>query len=235
MVATSSPSSDSRLEAAYGLLRVVDPILATLVDEVGRPDPFDWPGAQSCSEDLFASLVLHVIGQQISMAAALAIFGRLVTRTGPAPLDPSRVADLRPEGLRTLGLSGAKSRAIHELAAALTRGDLDLDALHHDDDATATAKLTSLRGIGPWSAHMFLIHQLQRPDVFPEGDVGLQRAVHEAWSLKTRPTRQDLATRAEAWAPFRSYAAALLWSSLHRPWVTPPEAQSGDALPPLDA
>ena len=217
MVATHSPAGSADLEAAYAHLRDIDPVLAALVDRVGRPDPFDWPGAQPCADDLFAGLVMHIVGQQISIPAALAVFGRLLTRAGPAPLDPGRVADLPPEELRSLGLSGAKGRAIHELALAVMQGDVDLDALRHQDDATATARLTSLRGIGPWSAQMFLIHQLRRPDVFPEGDIGLQRAVHHTWSLEERPTPHVLAARATAWAPVRSYAAALLWASLHLP------------------
>lgn len=121
-----------------------------------------------------------------------------------------RVAHLEPEDLRTAGLSRAKARAIHELAVRDAHGTFDLNALHSLDDTDARTTLTTLRGIGPWSADMFLIHQLHRRDVLPVADVGLQRAVQLAWKLPTRPTPADLGTLSSGWTPWRSYAAALL-------------------------
>ena len=102
---------------------------------------------------------------------------------------------------------------MHELARGIGDGSVDLVALRTVDDAEAIRVLSSLRGIGPWSAQMFLIHQLHRPDVLPAGDVGIRNAIHRAYRLQQRPSEPDVAERARAWAPFRSYASALLWES----------------------
>ncbi|WP_460847690.1 DNA-3-methyladenine glycosylase family protein [Nocardioides ultimimeridianus] len=187
--------------------------MALLIERVGRPDPFDWPG-NDIAPDLFSGLVLHIVGQQISIPAALAVFTRLTDAAGSRPMTAEHVADLEPEDLRSAGLSGAKARAIHELAVRVAHGTFDLGTLRSFDDAGARTALLTLRGIGPWSADMFLIHQLHRPDVLPIADVGLQRAVHVAWNLPTRPTPAELDALASRWTPWRSYAASLLWASL---------------------
>jgi DNA-3-methyladenine glycosylase II len=188
-------------------------VLRRLVAALGRPDPFDWDGADVVGDDLFAGLALHIVGQQISIPAALTIFGRLGDATGERPPSARAVTALDRSVLRAVGLSTAKSRAIHELAVGVSAGTIDLDALRGSGDADAVERLRSLRGVGPWSAQMFLIHQLHRPDILPAGDVGIRHAVHRAYWLPERPAEQDVAARASAWAPYRTYAAALLWAS----------------------
>lgn len=198
---------------AYTALASADPTLAQLIARVGRADPFDWPGSD-VAPDLFSGLVLHIVGQQISIPAAMAVFGRLTEAAGTHPMTADRVARLEPDELRAAGLSGAKACAVHELSAGVATRTSDLDALHSRDDAVARAALVARRGIGPWSADMFLIHQLHRPDVLPVADVGLQRAVQLAWKLPARPGPADVGNRSTRWAPWRTYAACLLWASL---------------------
>lgn len=115
--------------------------------------------------------------------------------------------------LRAAGLSGAKARSLRDLAERVLDGRLSFARLAASDDATAQAELDAVRGVGPWSAQMFLLHHLRRPDVFPAADVGLQRAAQSAFGLERRPTAPELAERAERWRPYRSFAAALLWAS----------------------
>jgi DNA-3-methyladenine glycosylase II len=198
---------------AYAALARRDPVMRELITKVGKPDPFAWDGSDIAGADLFAGLALHIVGQQISIPAALTIFGRLGDAAGTRPPSPVGVAGLDLIQLRGVGLSTAKARALHELAGGIGDGSVDLVALRTVDDAEAIRVLSSLRGVGPWSAQMFLIHQLHRPDVLPAGDVGIRNAIHRAYRLPQRPSEPDVAQRAMAWTPYRSYAAALLWGS----------------------
>jgi DNA-3-methyladenine glycosylase II len=213
-VTTVAASGTRRVVAqAYADLAQRDPVLRGLLETVGRPDPFSWDGADVAGDDLFAGLALHIVGQQISIPAALTIFGRLGDAAGTRPPTAGAVAELDLGRLRAVGLSGAKARALHELATGVTSGSIDLEGVRTVDDVEAMALLCSLRGVGPWSAQMFLIHQLQRPDVLPAGDVGIRSAVQRAYGLPERPSEREVVARSTAWAPHRSYAAALLWAS----------------------
>jgi DNA-3-methyladenine glycosylase II len=116
--------------------------------------------------------------------------------------------------MRGVGLSGAKSRALRELGAAVLAGDFDPDALDALGDGEAQLRLTALRGVGPWSAQMFLLHELRRPDVFPAGDAGLRTALARLERLPAPPTQPEAVALALRWSPYRSYAAAHLWRSL---------------------
>ncbi len=197
----------------YAVLARRDPVLRELVARVGRPDPFAWDGSDLAGADLFSGLALHIVGQQISIPAALTVFGRLGDVSGTRPPSASGVAALDEPQLRAVGLSGAKARALHELAVAISTGAVDLGAMREADDVESIRALCSLRGVGPWSAQMFLIHQLHRPDILPAGDVGIRNAVQRVYRLPERPSEPDVAARAEAWAPYRSYAVALLWAA----------------------
>ena len=215
MTPSSAAATSGEARDAYAELARRDAALAQLIAAVGRPDPFRWDGADIAGDDLVAGLVLHIVGQQISVPAALTIFGRLGDAAGSRPPTADGIAALDHEQLRAVGLSTAKARALHELASGVVAGTVDLEALRDVDDARAVEVLSGLRGIGPWSAQMFLLHQLHRPDVLPAGDVGIRHAVHLAYGLPERPSERDVAERAAAWAPHRSYAAALLWGSLN--------------------
>ena len=205
---------DDAARRAYASLARRDQVLRRLIATVGRPDPFAWDGGDVAGDDLFAGLALHIVGQQISIPAALTIFGRLGDVAGSRPPSAGGVARLDAGQLRGVGLSAAKGRALLELAAGVSRGLIDLDGLRDVDDDAAVMALTALRGVGPWSAQMFLIHQLHRPDILPAGDVGIRHAVHRAYDLGERPSEPEVAALATAWAPHRSYASALLWASL---------------------
>ncbi len=198
---------------AYRALAAADPVIARLVEHVGRPDPFDWAAREFPSSTNFEAMALHIVGQQISVAAALTIFGRVAAAAGGS-LTPGRVLALDQDALRACGLSRAKAGYLHDLAHRQAEGVIDLERMDGLDDATALADLTAVRGVGLWSAQMFLLHQLHRPDVLPAGDVGIRRAVQRAWELEALPGPQETARRASAWSPHRSYAAALLWTSL---------------------
>ncbi len=198
-------------DAAHAHLLAAGGPMAALVAEHGPVDPYVWDGIPLEAGNRLEGLALHITAQQISVVAALAIWGRFLTLLGGRVRAPA-LAAATDEELRGVGMSGAKSRALRELGAAVVAGDFDPDGLDHLDDDEAQARLVALRGIGPWSAQMFLLHHLRRPDVFPAADVGLQRAAQTAFALAARPTADELTARAGQWRPLRSYAAALLWA-----------------------
>nr|WP_228508114.1 hypothetical protein [Herbiconiux sp. VKM Ac-1786] len=156
---------------------------------------------------------LHIISQQISTKVALVVYDRLATAAGGTPT-PAAVLALGHDTLRSFGMSNAKAAYVGDLAARVNSGDLAIDALDHWGDEQAKAALLSVRGVGPWSAEMFLIHQLHRPDVLPAGDLGIRNAVAALDGLDAVPTIDQTRQRGEAWAPLRTYASALLWRSL---------------------
>lgn len=190
-----------------------DQVLAKLLDEYGSPDPFAWLDGGRTGSSNFAAMVLHIVGQQISMTVAFIVFDRIATATRGVPTPPAILA-LGADQLRATGLSRMKAAYIIDLARRQADGDTDLDQLDALDDDAALKALTALRGVGTWSAEMFLIFQLHRPDILPAGDAGIRRAIREAWQLPDMPTINETQTRALTWAPHRTYAAALLWRSL---------------------
>jgi DNA-3-methyladenine glycosylase II len=204
--------------AAYRHLSA-DPVLAGLVARVGRPDPYDWAAREFPAATNFEAMALHIVGQQISVAAALTIFARVTARAGGA-VTPAALLRLDEDDLRSCGLSRAKARYLHDLARRQADGTIDLEHMDDVDDTTALADLTAVHGVGLWSAQMFLIHQLKRADILPAGDIGIRRAMQYAWHLPEAPTVEDTRRRALPWAPYRTYASALLWTSLRA--RTPP-------------
>jgi DNA-3-methyladenine glycosylase II len=199
---------------------VLCPTLSTMCSELlsGRPragsgvddDRYVAGGAGATN---FAAMVLHIGSQQISTRAALAVFDRIQDAAG-GRIDPARVDGLGPDRLLSLGLSRAKAAAIVGLARMHLDGTLDLDGLDDLDDARVVHALTAARGVGLWTAQMFLIHQLRRPDVLPAGDLEIRRAVQRCWSRPALPPIEEVRQRGERWSPDRTYAAALLWASL---------------------
>jgi DNA-3-methyladenine glycosylase II len=214
MSASPGPTrtEDPSAGGPYPCLSAVDPVLGSIARTRGRPDPFVWfAGGTGLTN--FAAMVLHIGSQQISTAAALAVFGRVRDAAG-GRIDPASVDALGPDRLRSLGLSSAKAAAIAGLARMHRDGTLDTDALDDLDDAAVVRALTAARGVGLWTAQMFLIHQLRRPDVLPAGDLGIRQAVRGAWALPALPRIEEVRQRGERWSPYRTYAAALLWASL---------------------
>ncbi len=214
-----------RLSAAYGALLRRDPVLQRISWHSGRPDPFAWDEGGRTGTSNFAALLLHIAGQQISTRAAFVLFDRITAAVGGLP-SPEDIVALGPARLRSVGLSGAKAGYMTGLAEMQLAGCVDVDGLDDLDDRRAVAALTSVRGVGRWSAEMFLIHQLRRPDVLPAGDLGIRRGVEAAWDLPALPSVDLVAELARVWSPYRSYAAALLRAS-RRP---APSNSSGDDL-----
>jgi DNA-3-methyladenine glycosylase II len=159
----------------------------------------------------FAELVLHIVSQQLSTQSALKIYDRVRVAAG-GTIKPAGILELPAEELRATGLSGAKTGSIRDLAGRVLDGRLGFDRLAVSADLTAQAELEAVRGVGPWTAQIFLLHHLRRPDIFPADDVGLLRGAQLAFALPVRPAADVLLLRAEPWRPFRSYGAALLWA-----------------------
>jgi DNA-3-methyladenine glycosylase II len=217
-----NPETGMNGQDPFAALAAADAVMATLIDENGRPDPFSFADDGRTSGSNFAGMALHIIAQQISTRVALVLFDRLAATSGGTPTADSVLA-LTVEQLRALGTSHSKASYLRALAEAVRSGELDIDRLDDLTDEQATAQLTRVRGIGPWSAEMFLIHQLRRADILPAGDLGIRMAVQHAYGLAAVPTIDEVRGRGQAWAPFRTYAAAVLWRSLAKPSAPPSE------------
>lgn len=162
--------------------------------------------------DPFGTLVRSIVGQQISVKAADSIWARL---SGAVPvIEPDAVLACSPEVLRACGLSARKVEYISDLARHFGAGQIHVDRWNAMDDTAIIAELTAVRGIGVWTAEMFLIFNQLRPDIYPLDDIGLQRAVAMHYFGGERLTRRQLAEAGERWRPWRSVATWYLWRSL---------------------
>jgi DNA-3-methyladenine glycosylase II len=186
-----------------------DPNLAAVIAAAAEADLFAWEHARPWQSP-FEALARAIAGQQISTYAATAIYGRLVTLVGD-PLTPAGVLARSAEELRAVGLSGRKVLYIRDLAERAIDGRLELDRLDDLSDDEVRAQLVAVAGIGRWSADIFLLFELRRPDVFPAGDLGLRKAVQMLDGLDRAPTEKDAAARAERWSPYRSLATRYLF------------------------
>jgi DNA-3-methyladenine glycosylase II len=196
-------------------LRRADASWADLIDRVG-------PCVIRPRRDRFGTLVRAIIGQQISSKAAASIDARLRALAGD-PHTPRPLLDLGEARLRSVGLSGVKARYVLNLAEAAHSGALPLHRFHRLGDEAIVANLTAIKGIGVWTAEMFLIFSLARPDVFPVGDLGIRAALRDRLGLPDLPRPSACLALAEPWRPYRSVASWYLWRSLepkHR--ATPP-------------
>jgi DNA-3-methyladenine glycosylase II len=188
-------------------------VLAALIESVGPLG--DLRAGRPDRDDYYGALVRAIVGQQLSVSAARAIYGRLTDRYGGRPPTPQQILDDDPEALRVAaGLSHAKVRFLRSLAEHVLSGELELARLDDLDDAQVTAELTAVKGIGPWSADMFLMFQLERPDVLPVGDLGIRRAFERAYALPGLPEPAEMERIAEPWRPYRTLACRYLWRSL---------------------
>jgi DNA-3-methyladenine glycosylase II len=196
---------------AVAHLRAADPVLARLLDEQGPPDLRRDP-SRPAPGDHYAALVRSIVGQQLSVLAARSIYRRLVEHFGGHPPTPEEVLAADPDEMRVAaGLSRAKTTFLRSLAEHVVSGDLELDRLETLEDDEIMAELVAVKGIGAWSAHMFLMFQLERPDVLAVGDLGIRRAVERAYGLEALPTPAALTALAEPWRPHRSAACRILW------------------------
>lgn len=192
-------------------LRAVDPKLAAVIDRVG-PCPLAEPLEGAYSPDYcFESLVRAIVSQQLSTKAAATISGRVGALGRDGFPKPSELAEAPPESLRAVGLSEAKTRAVHDLAARVLDGRLPLETLRELDDDAVIDTLVAVRGIGRWTAEMFLMFRLRRPDVLATGDLGLQKGMKALYKLRAMPSPAVMQKRAEIWRPFRTVGCWYLW------------------------
>lgn len=206
------------LDLALAELTRADPVLRELV-RVLPPPPFDPSRRRPWSH--FAYLARSVVYQQLSGRSAEAIWQR-VLRLVDGPFTAPAVAALDLDTLRSAGLTAGKARAISELAHAVADGRLPLARLaRHADDDEVVAAVSSVWGIGRWTAEMFLLLHLHRLDVWPVGDLAVRRGYARAWSLATEPTPDELEAHGERFRPWRSVVAWYCWRAYARPGLTP--------------
>jgi DNA-3-methyladenine glycosylase II len=194
------------------LLECGDPVMAALVESIGPLDR----GARlrGRPDDAYGSLVRTIVGQQLSMKAARTIYARLIALFGDNPPTPAELIAAEETALRAAGLSRQKIGYLRDLATRVQNGELELDALHELPDEEVSARITAVKGLGQWSADMFLMFHLRRPDVLPAGDLGIRRAVEKVYRLPGLPDQDALRILAEPWRPWRTLACLYLWETL---------------------
>jgi DNA-3-methyladenine glycosylase II len=194
---------------ARRLLARRDPILRDLMRTHG---PCGLAARQH--SDPFKALARAIVGQQLSAKAAATIFSRFEALFDAFPT-PAQVLAVPDDRLRSVGLSSQKLGYLRDLCRRIVEGELPLDVLDRMDDEAVIENLTQVKGVGRWTAEMFLIFRLQRPDVLPVGDLGIVRAVQRAYKLRKAPSPDRLTRIGEAWRPYRSVACWYLWASLN--------------------
>ena len=194
---------------ARRLLARRDPILRDLMRAHG---PCGLAARQHTNP--FKALTRAIVGQQLSTKAAATIFARFEALFDTFP-SPAQVTAMPDERLRGVGLSGQKTSYLRDLCRRIEEGTLPIEALNRMDDQSVVETLTQVKGIGRWTAEMFLIFRLQRLDVLPVGDLGIVKAVQRAYKLRKAPTPDRLTRIGEAWRPYRSVACWYLWASLN--------------------
>ena len=200
--AAFTPLTEASLHTAVDELARRDADLARIVDRIGPPPLW-------ARDPGFPTLVLLILEQQVSLASARAAFNRLEAVIGV--VTPAGVLALSDDELRAVGFSRQKSGYARDLATAIQSGAFDPDHLAGLDDDGVRRALTARKGIGPWTAEIYLLMVLRRPDAWPIGDLALATAAQQVKGLARRPTPADLTALAEGWRPWRAVAARLLW------------------------
>ncbi len=193
-------------------LRNSDPVMRRLVDAHGPLDEEERSRGRPLEP--YGALVRSIVGQQLSTKAARTIYGRLTELFGGRTPSPAELLAADPEEVRSAGLSRPKVSYLRSLAEHVESGALELDRLSERSDDEVSAQLTAVKGLGQWTADMFLIFHLGRPDVLPVGDLGIRRAVERAYGLDEMPDPARLIEIGEPWRPQRSLASLYLWRSL---------------------
>jgi DNA-3-methyladenine glycosylase II len=194
------------MKEAIQHLKRRDPVLSGIIDRIGDYGiEFRDPG--------FETLVKSIVYQQLSGRVASIIFGRLVKAAG-GKLTPASILKLRPGRMRALGLSGQKTAYIRDLARHTRDGKVDFAELLDLPDEAVIERLTEVKGIGVWTAHMFLIFALRRTDVLPWGDLGIRAAIRKAYGFAELPEPAEMETLAARWRPYCTVASWYLWRSL---------------------
>jgi DNA-3-methyladenine glycosylase II len=197
---------------AREFLRRADPILRELIDAQPDFDSRAWLD-ELPPLDAFGTLIFQVVGQQLSVSATRTIVSRLQQRFGGRMPSPQELLAVDPQELRASGMSNRKGATVRLLAERFQAGELSEESLAHMSDEEIEATLTEVPGIGPWTAHGFLIVALDRPDVLLSGDLALRRAVQRAYGFDDLPTEAEMDQVAERWRPYRSLAVSYLFAS----------------------
>jgi DNA-3-methyladenine glycosylase II len=207
----SGPAAPSAGPLAH--LRAADPVLAAIIDRHG-PDGMH-ERREGGQTEHYGALVRSIVGQQLSTKAAASIYRRLTDRFGGRAPTPQEVLADDPEELKAAaGLSRAKVTFLRSLAEHSLDGSLELDRLDQLSDDEVIKELTAVKGIGVWSAHMFLMFHLERPDVLAVGDLGIRKSMMLAYGLDELPAPATMEAIAEPWRPYRTLACRYLWRAL---------------------
>jgi DNA-3-methyladenine glycosylase II len=193
-------------------LRDSDERLREVIDERG---PLDLDArVRGRPADAYGALLRAIVGQQLSVKAARTIYERFTALFGGKTPTPEQLLEVDADTLRAAGLSRAKAAYVRSLAEHVISGELELDRLDELSDEEVTAKLVAVKGLGQWTADMFLIFHLGRPDVLPVGDLGVRRAIERLYGFETLPSAAEMEALGERWRPYRSLASLYLWESL---------------------
>ena len=203
---TMKPTSAALVASVLNQLKLADPILCEIINRVGEY-------RLEYREPSFETLVRSIVYQQLSGRVASVIFTRLVSAVG-GKLTPASVLKLRPARMRAAGLSAQKTAYIRDLARHTRDGRVVFDELDQLPDEAVIETLTIVKGIGVWTAHMFLIFALRRPDVLPTGDLGIRSAIRKAYGLSELPKPAEIENFARPWRPYCTVASWYLWRSL---------------------
>jgi DNA-3-methyladenine glycosylase II len=195
------------MRKAINHLKKADPVMAAIIQKAG-------PYRIQYREPVFQTLVRSIVYQQLSGKAAMTIFKRLAEAAKVNPITPEAILKLRPQKMRTLGLSKQKILYIRELARLTRDGNIQFERLPEMEDAAIIETLTRVKGVGVWTVQMFLMFALRRPNVLPVGDLGVRAAMKKAYGLSELPKPQEMEHIAAAWHPYRSIASWYLWRSL---------------------
>jgi DNA-3-methyladenine glycosylase II len=198
-------------------LAAADPVMAAMIEREGNIDlkkRLKRRGEER-PEDAYGALLRAIVGQQLSTKAARTIYLRVLDLFGGRTPTPEQLLEAETADLRGAGLSGRKAEYIQDLARHVLEGELELGRLDDLSDEEAIAEIVAVRGLGQWTAEMFLMFHLERPDIFSGGDLGLRKAIQIEYGLKKMPTPKESVAIAERWSPYRSLASLYLWETLH--------------------
>jgi DNA-3-methyladenine glycosylase II len=202
--------------AARKQLAASDPTMAALMERVGKIDLATRLKRRSEERppDAYGALLRAIVGQQLSTKAARTIYGRVLELFDGTTPSPEQLLEAEESDLRGAGLSGRKVEYVRDLASHVIEGELELDRLDQLDDAEVIEEIVAVRGLGVWTAEMFLMFHLERPDVLSGGDLGIRKAIQIEYGLAEMPSPAKVEEIGEPWRPHRSLASLYLWESL---------------------
>jgi DNA-3-methyladenine glycosylase II len=197
-------------------LAAADPTMGELIDRIGKIDLATRlrRRKEERPPDAYGALLRAIVGQQLSTKAARTIYLRVLDLFGGATPSPEQLLEASEEDLRGCGLSGRKTEYVRDLARHVLGGELELDRLTELEDEEVIEEIVAVRGLGRWTAEMFLLFHLQRPDVLSGGDLGIRKAIQVEYGLEEMPTPTQVLEIGERWRPHRSLASLYLWESL---------------------